>query len=176
MISLRSTRIRLVPISPSFSFATYFNNDTLPPALTAFFLDELKSYNPLPSSHIFHLGSLYKLTQAQNTEIRTRFYELALADPKADAAKAFAPEAANWVVGTDGSGVVKGRLKFCRSVLRCVFRVDEQLAVDVFSKHKDLFHPIARRLIEKVTAHPLCSFFFFPDSIFRILKSYRRPL
>jgi hypothetical protein len=62
-------------------------------------------------------------------------------------------------------------------VLKCVFKVDKQLAVDVFSKHKDLFHPIARKMIEKVTVHPLSfpkPWSHFPDCVFRILKWHRR--
>jgi leukotriene-A4 hydrolase len=137
-----------------FFVATHFNIST-PPALTALFLDQLKSYKPLPSTHISHLGSLYKFTPSQNAEIRSRFYKLALADPNATAARVFAPDAANWIVGADGSGIVKGRMKFCRPILKGVFKVDKQLAVDAFSKHKNLFHPIARKLIEKVMVHPL---------------------
>jgi leukotriene-A4 hydrolase len=43
-----------------------------------------------------------------------------------------------------------GRMKFCRPIFRSVGRVDNKLAKEVFGKSKDAFHPIARRLIEKV--------------------------
>jgi len=54
-----------------------------------------------------------------------------------------------WVVGDDGTGVIKGRMKFCRPIFRLVNKVDKNLAVSVFTKAKDAFHPIARKLIEK---------------------------
>jgi hypothetical protein len=45
---------------------------------------------------------------------------------------------------------VKGRIKFCRPIFRAVSKVDYKLAVDTFGKSKQAFHPIARKLIEKV--------------------------
>jgi len=113
------------------------------------FLERLQSYQVLPSPHISHLGNLYRLSSTSNAEIRTRFYGVALADPKSLAAKSFASDAARWVVGDDGTGVVKGRMKFCRPVFKAVHKVDPELSVAVFSKSKDAFHPIARKLIEK---------------------------
>jgi leukotriene-A4 hydrolase len=76
---------------------------------------------------------------------------VALTDPSSTAAKCFAPEAANWVVGDDGTGVVKGRMKFCRPIFKAVYKVDQKLSVAAFSKAKEAFHPIARKLIEKVS-------------------------
>lgn len=114
------------------------------------FLERLQSYPSLPSASVAHLGSLYRLSSSGNSEIRLRFYGVALADPLSSGAKNFAREAVKWVVGDDGSGVVKGRMKFCRPVFRAVYKIDKGLAVDVFSKSQDAFHPIARKLIEKV--------------------------
>ena len=74
-----------------------------------------------------------------------------MADPSSPAAKLFAPEAAKWIVGDDGTGVVKGRMKFCRPIFKAVHRVDQKLSVAVFTKSKNSFHPIARKLIEKVS-------------------------
>ena len=54
------------------------------------------------------------------------------------------------MTGTDGTGVLRGRMKFCRPTFRAVARADKALAVEVFTANKDAFHPIARRLIEKV--------------------------
>ncbi|OBZ79425.1 Leukotriene A-4 hydrolase [Grifola frondosa] len=113
------------------------------------FLERLQSYAALPPSHITLLGNLYRLSDTPNAEIRLRFYEVALLDPSSPIAKSLAPEAANWVVGNDGTGIIKGRMKFCRPVFRAVAKVDTQLAVKVFSGSKEGFHPIARRLIEK---------------------------
>jgi len=84
-----------------------------------------------------------------NAEIRFRFYEVALSDPSSTAAKTLAIDAAKWVIGDDGTGVVKGRMKFCRPVFRGVWRVDKDLAVSSWEKAKTGFHPIARKLIEK---------------------------
>jgi len=113
------------------------------------FLQRLQAYIQLPPAHITHLGRLYRFATTPNAEIRLRFYELALKDPTSRAAKDFAVEAASWVVGNDGTGVIKGRMKFCRPVLRAVCKVDRDLAVSVFGGKKDAFHPIARKMIEK---------------------------
>ncbi|KAL0950506.1 hypothetical protein HGRIS_007315 [Hohenbuehelia grisea] len=113
------------------------------------FLERLPSYKPLPSSHLTHLASLYGLASTPNAEIRLRFYELVLLDSSSDAATSFAEEAAKWVIGDDGTGIVKGRMKFCRPVFRAVAKVNRELAIKLFGGSKEAFHPIARKLIEK---------------------------
>jgi leukotriene-A4 hydrolase len=115
----------------------------------AVFLERLQSFPPLPASHTQYLGSLYRVAGTPNAEIRFRFYELSLRDPNS-APKQVAEEAARWVVGDDGTGIIKGRAKFCRPVFRSIARIDRNLAVKYFEKHKAEFHPIARKLIEKV--------------------------
>lgn len=120
------------------------------------FLQRLQAYAPLPPPHITHLSKLYHFATTPNAEIRFRFYELALKDPTSRAAKGFALEAASWIVGNDGTGVIKGRMKFCRPVLRAVGKVDRDLAVRVFGGKKDAFHPIARKMIEKVRCPYSC--------------------
>ncbi|KAH7881496.1 uncharacterized protein C8R40DRAFT_1065158 [Lentinula edodes] len=82
-------------------------------------------------------------------KIRLRFYQFSLVDPSSPAAQKYAAEAADWVIG-GGSGMVVGRMKFCRDVFRAVFKVNKDLAVNAFQKEKNSFHPIARKLIEKV--------------------------
>lgn len=116
------------------------------------FLERLQSelIPPLPHAHIDHLGSVYTLTHTPNAELRLRFYQVALRDPASGAARAYASDAALWVVGADETGVVKGRMKFCRPVLRAVGSVDRGLAVGTYERYKEAFHPIARSLIEKV--------------------------
>ena len=79
-----------------------------------------------------------------------RFYQVALKDSTTSAAQELAEPAAKWVTGLDGTGIIKGRMKFCRPVLRAVARVDHALAQSYFTKTKESFHPIARKLIEKV--------------------------
>ncbi|THV01236.1 hypothetical protein K435DRAFT_963588 [Dendrothele bispora CBS 962.96] len=112
------------------------------------FLEKLQSYDHLPSSHVEYLASLYKVSSTHNAEIRLRFYQLSLADPSTPAAHKYAEEAANWIIG-NGTGMVIGRMKFCRDVFRAIYGVDQKLAVDTFMKEKNSFHPIARRMIEK---------------------------
>ncbi|KAH7920495.1 hypothetical protein BV22DRAFT_1114838 [Leucogyrophana mollusca] len=113
------------------------------------FLERLQSYPALPSTHVQHLGSLYDLASTKNAEIRLRFYQVALLDPTAPGSLAYAQEAARWVVGNDGSGIVKGRMKFCRPIFRDVHAVDAELATSTYSQYKEAFHPIAQNLIEK---------------------------
>ncbi|KAJ3751229.1 peptidase family M1-domain-containing protein [Lentinula detonsa] len=112
------------------------------------FLERLQSYKPLPSSHVEHLASLYKVSSTHNAEIRLRFYQFCLADPSSPVALKYAAQAADWVIG-GGTGMVVGRMKFCRDVFRAVYKVDKDLAVNAFQKEKNAFHPIARKLIEK---------------------------
>jgi len=97
-----------------------------------------------------YLATLYGVSTTSNAEIRLRFYGLALKDPSSAVAKDFALHAANWVTGEDGTGVIKGRMKFCRPVFRDVFKVNQDLAIQKFLAAKMSFHPIARRLVEKV--------------------------
>ncbi|KAF8639401.1 hypothetical protein AX17_001526 [Amanita inopinata Kibby_2008] len=113
------------------------------------FLERMQALPTLPSSHLQHLAEVYRLSSTPNAEIRLRFYELVLGEPTSPVAQIFAKEAAEWVIGDDGSGVIKGRMKFCRPVLRAVNKVDSKLATTAFGKAKLSFHPIARRLIEK---------------------------
>ncbi|KAF5382881.1 hypothetical protein D9757_007329 [Collybiopsis confluens] len=112
------------------------------------FLERLQSFEPLPSSHVEHLASLYQVSSTNNAEIRLRFYQFSLADPSSEAAHKYAAQAAEWVTGGD-TGMVVGRMKFCRDVFRLLFKVDKDLAVSSFLKTKNAFHPIARKLIEK---------------------------
>jgi len=124
-----------------------------PPSLHAVvFLERLQSelIPPLPHTHIDHLGSVYALTHTPNAELRLRFYQVALRDPTSSAARAYAAPAVLWVVGADETGVVKGRMKFCRPVLRAVASVDWEMAMRTYHGYREAFHPIARSLIEKV--------------------------
>ncbi|KAG6919450.1 hypothetical protein DXG01_005709 [Tephrocybe rancida] len=114
------------------------------------FIERLQTYSPLPLTHVQHLGTLYKFTTTTNAEIRFRFYELALADAKSDSAQAFATDAVNWIVGLGSpSGLIVGRMKFCRPIFRAVFKVDQDLAVRTWESKKNAFHPVAKRLIDK---------------------------
>lgn len=114
------------------------------------FLERLQALPPFPAGHIAYLGDLYKVADTSNAEIRFRFYGLALRDPDS-VSEHVAEEAARWVVGGDGSGVIKGRAKFCRPIFRLIVKIDRGLAVMYFERHRAEFHPIARKLIEKVS-------------------------
>ncbi|KAI0307397.1 leukotriene-A4 hydrolase [Multifurca ochricompacta] len=114
------------------------------------FLERLATYTSLPSTHIKHLGEIYDVATSTNAEIRLRFYNVALKDPKSSAALDFTDHALKWVTGRDGTGVIKGRMKFCRPTFRAASRVDSALAKGYFMQSKKEFHPIARKLIEKV--------------------------
>ncbi|KAJ6620129.1 peptidase family M1-domain-containing protein [Mycena sp. CBHHK59/15] len=113
------------------------------------FLERLQTFPALPLSHVTHLGTLYGLANTPNAEIRLRFYQVALTPPTSEAAAHFVVEAAKWVVGDDGTGVIKGRMKFCRPVFRAVSKVDSAMAAEVWAKNREAFHPIARKLIDK---------------------------
>jgi leukotriene-A4 hydrolase len=114
------------------------------------FLERLATCAPLPSTHIGHLGTLYEVAASVNAEIRLRFYNVALKDPTSLVALDFTDQALKWVTGRDGTGVIKGRMKFCRPTFRAAARVNATLAKEYFARSKEEFHPIARKLIEKV--------------------------
>ncbi|KAF7320841.1 Leuk-A4-hydro-C domain-containing protein [Mycena chlorophos] len=113
------------------------------------FLERLQDRPALPFSHLTALGTTYKLDSTPNSEVRLRFYELALSPPTSEAAKHYVDPASKWVVGADGTGVIKGRMKFCRPVFREMVKVDRKLALQTWDANKTGFHPIAQRLIEK---------------------------
>jgi hypothetical protein len=115
------------------------------------FLEHLETYPALPAPLVQHLGKLYQLSSTHNAEIRFRFYGLALADPTSAAARAFAPDAIQWVVGEDGTGIVKGRMKFCRPILRAASKVDLDAAVVAYKRNRASFHPIAQKAVDKVS-------------------------
>jgi len=137
------------------------------------FLEKLESYPPLPSDLVLHLGTLYNLSTTPNPEIRLRFYQVALSDPSSSVAKTLAVDAVKWVVGEGESGVVKGRMKFCRPVLRAVTKVDRDMAISYWEKAKTGFHPIARKLIEKVKKFIICRADLSLILIDRIWESHR---
>ncbi|KAI0344189.1 hypothetical protein BDW22DRAFT_1427828 [Trametopsis cervina] len=113
------------------------------------FLQTLQLSPALPSSHVEFLAKVYQLSTASNPEIRLRFYEVALQDPKSTAAKTYTTESLKWVTGEDGTGFIKGRMKYCRPIFVLTDKVDHSLAVKSFKAHQSSFHPIAQKLIEK---------------------------
>lgn len=108
------------------------------------FLERVDSFSALPAGHVRALDTLYGFGTTDNSELRSRFYAIALGGP---AASYFAPQAAEWVV--DKRTGIKGRMKFCRPLFRALHGVDAKLATETWKAHASAFHPIARRLIEK---------------------------
>ncbi|KAL5495771.1 LAP2_3 [Sanghuangporus weigelae] len=117
------------------------------------FLGRLQIYPTFPITRTCWFLIRRAFGTTSNAEIRFRFYELALLEPNAAPldAKIIVEETANWLVGEDGTGSVKGRMKFYRPAFRAVYRADPFTAIKAFQEHKTEFHPIARRLIEKVS-------------------------
>lgn len=124
----------------------------------------------LPSAHISLLGSLYHLDSTPNVEIRLRFYNLVLAS---SSASEYLQGAAKWLV--EGPNGVKGRMKFCRPVFKALGQVDSDFAKNTFRSNAQFFHPIARKLIEKVICCCMRTRILMPCSIdlpfYRILES-----
>jgi leukotriene-A4 hydrolase len=98
----------------------------------------------LPKSHIKHLNDVYEFNSTPNVEIRLRWYNFVL---KTDAASLYTEDAAAWLVEPLA---LKGRMKFCRPVFQAIHMVDPKLARSTWIPNAKFFHPIARRLIDKV--------------------------
>lgn len=111
------------------------------------FLERLSDIggSTLPATHIAHLDTTYAFNSTTNVEIRLRWYNLVLESP---GASSYTHDAAAWLVDPAG---LKGRMKFCRPVFKALSKVDERLAKKTFKANSKFFHPIARKLIEKVS-------------------------
>lgn len=119
--------------------------DSLDANQRAVFLERLESCDEsLPAGHLFHFDKLYGFSKTLSAEIRFRFYTLVL---KSQAAMQFVQGAADWVIGADDTGVIKGRMKFCRPVFRAMYKVNPDLAISTFRQARTQFHPIAQSLI-----------------------------
>ncbi|KAI0685548.1 hypothetical protein BC835DRAFT_1289940 [Cytidiella melzeri] len=106
------------------------------------FLQTLRSYPPLPSSHIDAIAELYKVSTSPNVEVRLQFYEAAFVDHGSEAAKKYTPAALKWVVGEEDGSFFKGRMKFCRPTFVLTSKVNYDLAVKTFKAYQNAFHPI----------------------------------
>ncbi|KAF8132825.1 peptidase family M1-domain-containing protein [Boletus edulis] len=112
------------------------------------FLKRLETYLALPTKHVLHLDGLYRFSQTTNSEIRMAFYLVALKEPTSAVAKLFVQSVLDWVIGKD-TGVIQGRMKFCRPLFRVANKVDREKTVAAYESARTLFHPIARKLIEQ---------------------------
>ena len=104
------------------------------------FLERLHSGPRVPAAVAEELDEAYALNSAQNTEVRLRFYEVALEDKDGK----YAPFAAEWVK-------TQGRMKYCRAIYKALVRVAPELARRTFVENRGFYHPIAASLIEKVS-------------------------
>ncbi|WFD34894.1 leukotriene-A4 hydrolase [Malassezia cuniculi] len=102
------------------------------------FLERLHSGAAVPAAVAEELDEAYALNTAQNTEIRMRFYQVALEDKEGK----YAPYAAEWVK-------TQGRMKYCRAIYKALVRVEPELARRTFKENRSFYHPIAASLIEK---------------------------
>jgi len=105
------------------------------------FLEGLHSGPKFTAANAELLDKTYDFSKQTNSEIRLRFYEVALEDPKT----AYKQEAAKWVSK-------QGRMKYCRVMYRALNKVDPELAKETFIKHRTFYHPIAAAMIASVSA------------------------
>ncbi|KAF8308664.1 zincin [Clavulina sp. PMI_390] len=108
------------------------------------FLERLSDIggSSLPPTHISLLDTLYGLSTTHNTEIRLRFYIIAL---DSGSASKYVKEAVDWVVDP---AMIKGRMKFCRPTMRAAAAIDKEYTTEAWAKNKEFFHPIARKLVD----------------------------
>ncbi|KAL1967771.1 hypothetical protein VTN77DRAFT_2460 [Rasamsonia byssochlamydoides] len=84
------------------------------------------------------MGQVYGFAKSTNVEVVNLYFQVAL---KAGDKTVIEPTAS--LLGR------VGRMKFVRPLYRCLKKVDEQIAIETFNKHKDFYHPICRGMVEK---------------------------
>lgn len=104
------------------------------------FLEALHSGPKLSTDLTSQLDTFYSFSDQVNSEIRLRFYEVALEDAKTK----YKQEAADWVAK-------QGRMKYCRVLYRALNKVDAELAKTTFIKNRSFYHPIAAAMIASVS-------------------------
>ncbi|KAI9567862.1 hypothetical protein HD554DRAFT_2205270 [Boletus coccyginus] len=114
----------------------------------AVFLERLETYPALPTALVLYLDVLYRFSQITNSEIRMPFYLVALKEPTSPVARLYVRQVLDWVTGKD-TGIIQGRMKFCRPLFRAANKVDRKKTVAAYCGARTLFHPIARMLIEQ---------------------------
>ena len=111
------------------------------------FLEKLHAGPRVPAAMTQHLDEVYGLSTAANTEIRLRFYEVALEDKHG----AYAQDAADWVCKRYSCQVkTQGRMKYCRTIFKALHKVEPALAKQTFLENESFYHPIAAAMIRKV--------------------------
>ncbi|GLB12082.1 hypothetical protein AtubIFM57258_009360 [Aspergillus tubingensis] len=84
------------------------------------------------------MGEVYGLSKSENIEVANLYFQVGL---KAGDESVVDP-------ATELLGRI-GRMKFVRPLFRSLQRVNREVAVATFEKHKDFYHPICRAMVEK---------------------------
>lgn len=101
-------------------------------------MDKLQEGKPLSPERAKTLGQVYGLTDSQNVELKSAFYQIAIK----------AKDTSSYAGAAELLGQV-GRMKYVRPLFRGLNKVDRQLALDTFEKHKEFYHPICKGMVEK---------------------------
>ncbi|KAL4749363.1 leukotriene A-4 hydrolase [Aspergillus terricola var. indicus] len=103
------------------------------------FLEQILLFEqPLTAKLSKIMGEVYGLARSENIEVANLYLQVGL---KAADQSVIGPT-------TDMLGRI-GRMKFVRPLYRALQKVDRQVAIDTFEKHKDFYHPICRGMVEK---------------------------
>lgn len=108
---------------------------------TTCFLDTLQvltADQPLSISTLTTMKELYGLAESRNSEILFRYCLLAL---KAED-ESIIPVLVRFITS-------QGRMKYVRPLYRLLYRskIGKNIAIDTFLQHKDIYHPIAAKMI-----------------------------
>jgi len=108
---------------------------------TTCFLDTLQDMTadePLCVSTLKAMKKLYHLAESQNSEILFRYCLLAIASED----ESIIPVVVRFITS-------QGRMKYVRPLYRRLYRskIGKNIAIDTFLEHKDIYHPIAVKMI-----------------------------
>lgn len=104
------------------------------------FLEKVQLFEtPLKASDFECMGSAYSLLSSKNVELTSRYYDIGM---KAGDKSVLEP--------TTQLLSKVGRMKFVRPLYRQLNVVDRDLAVATFKKNSDFYHPICRKMVEKL--------------------------
>ncbi|MGK3761875.1 MAG: leukotriene-A4 hydrolase [Bacillariaceae sp.] len=108
---------------------------------TTCFLDALQvktADKPLQISTLEAMNQLYHLAESRNSEIIFRYCQLAIASED----ESVVPITVRFITS-------QGRMKYVRPLYRSLYKskIGKDIAVETFIKHKDIYHPIATKMI-----------------------------
>ncbi|ORX89777.1 hypothetical protein K493DRAFT_232463 [Basidiobolus meristosporus CBS 931.73] len=110
------------------------------PSQKVFFLEKVLETQPMPHALLESMDKVYQLSEVQNSEIRFKWQMVCL---KAEYQQIY-PKVVQFITE-------QGRMKFTRPLYRALYKCPSgsQLAQETFIKHKNFYHPICARLVEK---------------------------